>query len=512
MSGSQKRRPRVREFTTHFGETPRGGRLHAEFWGLWSPGTRFRVIKVSRGRFHLVRLTGPGHGRSDKGVYRISRRRLASGREKPVLWLVSREFQAAHRVQIRVFKNHIEVTELAETVERLPSGRFRVKETVVRSVLLGGFEEEAKAMALAERLRQILAASKRFTEVSLFAGIGGAQEAGRGMFKTLYALDKSETAAQVFRLNFPDVPYLVEDIRDFLRTVPAPVPDRPDGVIMTPPCVDFSRLRRAIKLREGAGIGLEGAESGLALEGLRVVGELKPRHFVFLENVPPVARDNGGEARDILKEALAELGYPYFYDAVMPALGYAPTLRYRWYAVALAVDAPFQVPPPSSKVPRLGDIMFPDEEVPESYNWSEGSVRRFRERPLLNAALGRNFKYLIADENSTHAATLTFNSYKSNENSQIYRRPDGTLRKFMEREIVRSMGFPDWFKLPDWVVRGGRRVPFSWTLTCQLFGNSVVPPVLRAWFRQIREALITHYSWVTVKREGRAAVQLALAL
>ena len=493
----------VHQFLTHFGPAKRGGRLQIERFGLWAPGTQFRVLKVGRGRFRLVKLTGPGRGKREKGVYRVSRRLMSDGREKPVIWVVSQEFRCSHKVRIEVRGNSICVFELDETVEKLPNGKFRVKETIRRTIVLDGFEEESKALSLAQVLRRRLIASKTFTEVSLFAGIGGSQVAGRGIFQTLWALDKSEQAAEVFRLNFPRVPYLTEDIRNVLRTVPAPVQSRPDVLTMTPPCTDYSLARRAIKLREGSGIGLEGAQSGLALEALRVVKELRPRYAVVIENVQQLLTHNGGADREAIREELEELGYPYFYSVVLPALGYAPTMRHRAYAVALSVDAPFHMPGPSAKATRLGSMMFPDCDVPACYNWTKGMVRRFLERPAVNKQLGRNFHYRIADADSPYAATLTHSSHKGNESSQIYTRPSGVLRKFMEREVVRSMGFPDWFKLPEKI---------SWTRVNELFGNSVVPPVVRAIFRELRTSLVDYLSWVTVRREGRSAIQVALAV
>lgn len=500
--------------TTHFGATRRGGRLQLERadLGPWEPGTPFRVVRESRRRHVLQRLTEAEAGdpatRRRRGIYHVSRRQRGQ-QCKSVIWLVSRAFQGGALVQIRVLPDRIEIRELETRVERQPDGRFRLKLAARRIVVVGGFDDAEHVRRTAAQVRDALRRSQRFAVGDTFSGIGGTHLGfAQAQFETAWAVDWSPRAEQLFRLNFPDVPYYATDIRTFSpeRNEHGPI----DGLISTFPCDDVSRLRRGVKRQEGSGLGLTGSQSGLLRESLRLIAEVRPRYFIFLENTQDLPRINDGRDLAFIKAELARLGYPYFYDIVLSALGWVPRLRPRWYGVAFSADVPFTLPVPNRTPTRLGDILQPDDEVPESYNWTPGMVQHFLRRldPAVHRrdndariAAGkrcRNFRPIIAGADSPYAATLTENGWKGNETSVIIRRPSGVLRKLTQREMARYMGFPDSYLLPD---------TLSWTGAHQLFGNSVVCKVIREFGERIRSALI---EWLVQLELPRAASRPAI--
>lgn len=485
-----------RVLTTHFGATNRGGRLQVERSDLdgWEPGTPFRIVRVSRRRHILQRLTeeeaGDPRTRRQRGIYHVSRR-VRGNRRLSVIWVVSRAFRGGAVVQLRLRDDAIEVREMEASVERLPNGRFRLKLETRRVVVVGGFEDRQHVERVAEQLRRRLAAQKRFTVGDTFSGIGGTHLGFHlAGFRTLWAVDWSPRAARLFRHNFPDVPYYEMDIRQFNpRDLGYP---NPDGLISTFPCVDVSRIRRGIKLKEGSGIGLEGSQSGLFSETLRMLRELHP-HFFFLENAPDLPRTNGGRDLELIYEEVGKLGYRHIHWTVLSSLGWSPQLRPRFYLVGFREDLPFAFPEPNKTPTRLGDILEPDKQVPASYDWTPGMVRHFLRRldpeehardnaERVKAGKGvRNFKPIIADADSPYAATLTSNGWKGNETSVIIRRPSGVLRKLTQTEMARYMGFPWWYRIPS---------DLSWSAAHALFGNSVNPKVICAIAERIRTALI----------------------
>lgn len=316
-----------------------------------------------------------------------------------------------------------------------------------------------------------------------FAGCGGTHlgfsEAG---FRTLYALDYNAWAARLFRLNFPDVPYYEVDIRQFVPSGPAP-----DGVLATFPCDDFSLLNTVT--------GLDGEQSGLFAEVLRQIDLLAPKRFVFIENVAHLMRARNGRDRAMIQEQLARRGFPYYYDAVVDGLGYVPQKRSRYIAFAFRENVPFKFPAPPAESPLLGSIMEPDEQVPDTYNWTEKMARYFRERK------GRHSNPILGRPDSLYGNTLTENGYKGNQGSPIYTRPDGTLRKFTERELAGYMGFPDWYQLGN----------LSWSRLVQVLGNSVIPPLIAALARQAKAALeAADLRRLLPRLVRRPVVQLAL--
>jgi DNA (cytosine-5)-methyltransferase 1 len=156
----------------------------------------------------------------------------------------------------------------------------------------------------------------------LFAGIGGL-ELGleRAGFRSLWMAEKDPVRRRVLHDQFPDV-----EVFDDVRGVNGKSAARVDLVAAGFPCTNVSLA--------GDGSGLDGPESGLWREVIRVVRDLRPR-YLFVENVAALL----GRGLDRVLGDLAESGFDAEWDCIPAAAVGAPHLRDRIWLVAYADDA-----------------------------------------------------------------------------------------------------------------------------------------------------------------------------
>jgi DNA (cytosine-5)-methyltransferase 1 len=137
----------------------------------------------------------------------------------------------------------------------------------------------------------------KLTHGSLFAGIGGFdlgfEQAG---IPTLWQVENNWFCQSVLRTHFPEA-NLYGDIRTLDPSVLDPVDIISGGV----PCQDWSIANAQRR-------GLEGNDSGLFFEFVRIVGALRPPWVVF-ENVPGLLSAHAGRDFAIVLRSLADLGY-----------------------------------------------------------------------------------------------------------------------------------------------------------------------------------------------------------
>jgi DNA (cytosine-5)-methyltransferase 1 len=135
-------------------------------------------------------------------------------------------------------------------------------------------------------------------ELALFAGAGGGMLAGKILgWRTVCAVENAPYAASVLlaRQNDGSLPPfpIWDDIRTFDGRPWRGIVDVVSGGF---PCQDISAA--------GRGAGIEGEQSGLWYEMLRVVQEISPR-YVFIEN-SPMLRTRGLE---VVLRGLADAGF-----------------------------------------------------------------------------------------------------------------------------------------------------------------------------------------------------------
>ena len=155
---------------------------------------------------------------------------------------------------------------------------------------------------------------------SLFAGIGGFDLGfERAGFAVSWQVEKDKYCQRVLAKHWPHVPRFT-DVRDCGRHNLEPV----DVITGGFPCQDLSAA--------GKMAGLDGEQSGLWREMLRIVGEVRPR-FVVMENVTMLLV----RGLDRILGSLAELGYGAEWHLVQACDVGAPHRRGRIWIVADAM-------------------------------------------------------------------------------------------------------------------------------------------------------------------------------
>lgn len=168
----------------------------------------------------------------------------------------------------------------------------------------------------------------RYRVLDLFSAAAGGWSLGlhRAGFTTVAAAEKVAWRRALYAQNNPDV-HLYDDVRSVTAAgLRRDLGFLPDIVVGSPPCQDISGAN-------AKGRGLDGDQSNLYFEALRIVGETRPRWAAF-ENSDRL-RNRGGDA------VLDELGRQRY--AFWPLLVHASTLganhdRPRSWIIACDLD------------------------------------------------------------------------------------------------------------------------------------------------------------------------------
>ena len=204
-----------------------------------------------------------------------------------------------------------------------------------------------------------------FTSVELFAGAGGL---ALGMhlagFRHVLLNEMDAMACQTLRRNHPEWNVLEGDIHQVDFT---PLRGKVDFLSGGFPCQAFSYA--------GKKGGLNDTRGTLFFELARAVREIQPKVFMG-ENVKGLLSHEDGRTLDIIRNAIAELGYTLVEPRVLKAIMYqVPQKRERLILIAIRNDIyeqgfRFRWPDPYRRVMTLRDAFFSgelfDKDVPES--------------------------------------------------------------------------------------------------------------------------------------------------
>ncbi len=162
--------------------------------------------------------------------------------------------------------------------------------------------------------------------LDLFSGVGlfslGMEEAG---IETVAACEIADWKRLIFAELCGEMP-MWNDIRDMRGDDVLERAGPIDIVFGSPPCTDAS-------LANSNGKGISGAETGLFLEAIRVIREIRP-HWIALENVPGL-RTRGADG--VLAE-LEQAGYAVWPIVVGADNAGAPHIRKRVWIVGYATQ------------------------------------------------------------------------------------------------------------------------------------------------------------------------------
>ena len=188
------------------------------------------------------------------------------------------------------------------------------------------------------------------TAIDLFAGAGGLSVALRDTgFEILVANEIMPRYAATHRLNFPEVPILVEDINRVTKEdLDKFIQGRDvDLIVGGPPCQGFSVFgkRRFVNTRDYN--PHQDPRNFLVYQFIRVVGEVKPKFF-FMENVKGFTNLDKGMFVEEVKNAFKSIGYNNIWCDIVCATDYGvPQERYRMFMIGNRLGLDFEKPAPT---------------------------------------------------------------------------------------------------------------------------------------------------------------------
>ena len=209
---------------------------------------------------------------------------------------------------------------------------------------------------------------RSYTSVELFAGAGGlALGMHMAGFRHVLLNEMDATACQTLRKNHPEWNVLEGDIHQIDFT---PLRDKVDFLSGGFPCQAFSYA--------GKKGGLNDTRGTLFFELARAVKEIQPKVFMG-ENVKGLISHDDGRTLEVIRNAIAELGYTLVEPKVLKAIMYqVPQKRERLILIAIRNDIAQQVqfkwPSPYRRVMTLRDALFQGELFDKNVPDSEGQT------------------------------------------------------------------------------------------------------------------------------------------
>lgn len=306
---------------------------------------------------------------------------------------------------------------------------------------------------------------------ALFAGIGGFclgfEQAG---FKTSWAVELDEQAADTYKRNLPARNLLIRDVRKL--TVAGDKLEPVDVLHAGFPCQSFSQA--------GIRMGFDDDRGKLFFEVIRLLrefGEERPKVLV-LENAPFLKYGEGGAWFLRLQNEIKKAGY-WFRDGNAAELNAAtltglPQQRVRLFMVALSTShfssGRFDFPQPGPATKKdLSEFIDFDAEAADDYYLPKDN-RYFH---MINDAVSGDRqiyqlrKYLVRVKEPGVCPTLTANMGLGGHNVPFINTPRG-VRKLTEYECLALQGFPSGFSFSEEMPRAKRYTQI---------GNAVAIPV-----------------------------------
>ncbi len=258
--------------------------------------------------------------------------------------------------------------------------------------------------------------------LELYCGIGGCATALGEVAEQVTAVDVNRLALSVYSRNFAHlaVPALVESLPiDRLKRWNA------DLWWMSPPCQPFTQRGRQRDIEDPR------ARTFLAL--LERIAAVRPT-TIACENVPPFRHS---KVRERLLDTLDRSGYETVRETVLCPTDFGiPNRRRRYYLIA-SRDSLRPPQPPIRKPTRLSQYL--DSAPSPDLTVDPALVARFR------GALH------VVRADDPEAVTQCFTSAygRSPVRSGSYCAEGSGIRHFSPREILRLLGFPPTFHLPE---------------------------------------------------------------
>lgn len=267
--------------------------------------------------------------------------------------------------------------------------------------------------------------------LELFCGIGGFAAAAAGLdVRIVGALDQSQEALDVYRLNFPAHRTVQTDLEKITAEELASF--HADFWWLSPPCQPYSVRGARRDLADPRARSL----TNIMDEFQRIPEERLPTHLA-LENVEGFSLSR---ARERLLDLLAGRGYLVREFRLCPTHLGIPSRRPRYYLAASRLPVQeVRIPPSPGRFPLDAYLDPPlSRNIPQELLVPAGIIDRFRDG------------IRILDASSPDAYTTCFTSGygRSIMHAGSYLRQGAAVRRFAPEEIARLLHFPDGFCFP----------------------------------------------------------------
>lgn len=318
---------------------------------------------------------------------------------------------------------------------------------------------------------------KKLKILELFGGIGAPRKALENLnldIKTIDYVEIYDYAVLAYNSMFCNN-YKTQDIQEWNQNV--------DIVIHGSPCQDFSTA--------GKHAGIYGERSGLVLETLRIIEEMKTKPgIVIWENVKGILSKKHIEALNYYIKEMERMGYKNTYKILNSKEFGIPQSRERVFVVSIFNKSKysFSFDNLETKTMRpLNDFLEPEQDIHDYYILNQKSMIKAIE----------NKKCKILNKNK-HCMTITLKQDRWNNAGVIEmenKRPipyiergndpnykyiwKNQYRQLTELECWRLMGFTD----RDFNAVKNNGV--SKVGLYSLAGNSIVVPVMEAIFKEL---------------------------
>ncbi|PAK21531.1 DNA (cytosine-5-)-methyltransferase [Mycoplasmopsis agassizii] len=295
--------------------------------------------------------------------------------------------------------------------------------------------------------------NSRFTQIDLFAGIGGIRlgfqkHGGR----TIFSSEWDKFAQKTYRINYGDTPS-----GDITKIPANEIPDH-DILLAGFPCQPFSNA--------GLKLGFEDTRGTLFFNIASILKEKKPKAFL-LENVKNLRTHDNGKTLKVILTTLNELGYYVPDPQILNAYHFgSPQNRERIIIVGFHKS---YLPKnfsnfvyPTGKINEkitVGDIL--EKNVDDKYTISDKLWNGHIERKKLHQKKGNGFGFSLFNNASKYTSTISARYYKDGSEALIQQEGKNP-RMLTPRECARLQGFPENFV-----------IPVSNAQSYKQFGNSV---------------------------------------
>lgn len=301
---------------------------------------------------------------------------------------------------------------------------------------------------------------QRFTQIDLFAGIGGIRQGfQRCGGKTVFSSEWDKFAQKTYRVNYGEVP-----AGDITQINPSDIPNH-DILLGGFPCQPFSQA--------GLKKGFEDTRGTLFFNIVAIMKEKRPKAFM-LENVKQLRGHDKGNTIKVILNTLDELNYYVPEPEVLNAYHFGtPQNRERIIIVGFNKDylpndfEPFKYPKGKiSEEVCVGNIL--EDNVSEKFTISDKLYQGHLDRKKEHEKKGNGFGFCLFDKNSKYTSTISARYYKDGSEALIDQ-GDKNPRMLTPRECARLQGFPE-----DFII------PVSNSQAYKQFGNSVCINVIEA--------------------------------